>query len=245
MTLVEFLAPILKKTNKDKVLAVLYFNQRYKATDSLTVDKIRSELKAARVPKHSNINVPDVLNKSGHYVDSPGLDNAKRLWKLTDSGSIYIRDLLGLPQNEPEIEHDVASLNQILNSIKDDDVKDYIEESIKCLSVNAMRAAVVFLWSGAIREVQNELLKNKNLNTALMKFDPKARNVTKIDHFAYIKDSITLLAACELEVLDKNEKDMLEDALKLRNKSGHPGKYKLGPKKVSSFIEDVVGIVFK
>jgi len=47
-----------------------------------------------------------------------------------------------------------------------------------------------------------------------------------------------------LFVLDKNEKDILEEALNLRNKCGHPGKYKLGPKKVSSFIEDIVNIVF-
>jgi hypothetical protein len=36
----------------------------------------------------------------------------------------------------------------------------------------------------------------------------------------------------------------LEEALNLRNRCGHPTKYRPGEKKVSSFIEDVAGIVF-
>lgn len=109
-----------------------------------------------------------------------------------------------------------------------------------------MRASIVFLWSGAIREIQQKLLfvDNKKLNTAIQKHDPKARNVRRIDHFAYIKDKVTLLSALEIGMLDKNEKDILEEALNLRNKCGHPGKYKPGPKKVSSFIEDIVNVVF-
>lgn len=78
-----------------------------------------------------------------------------------------------------------------------------------------------------------------------MSWDQKGRPDTReLDHFAYIKDDITLQAAQDLGVLDKNEKDTLKEALGLRNRSGHPGKYRPGSKKVSSFIEDVVSILF-
>ena len=246
MTLVEFIAPILKKPHRDKILAILYFSQRYKSVESLAVDDIRKELKSSRVKGHNKINVADVLNKAGHYVDSPGLDGSKRLWKITDSGNQYIRNLLGLPASDPEIEHDVSSLTNLLSKIKNKEIRDYINESLKCLTINALRACIVFLWTGAIRTIQEKLLtKSKiDLNAAIKKHDPKARDVNRIDHFAYIKDKTTLLAAVELGILDKNEKGILEEALNLRNKCGHPGKYKPGPKKVSSYIEDVVNIVF-
>lgn len=65
-----------------------------------------------------------------------------------------------------------------------------------------------------------------------------------LGHFAYIKNRITLLGAMELGIVDKNQKDILIENLNLRNKCGHPGKYKPGPKKASSFIEDIVSIVF-
>ena len=61
---------------------------------------------------------------------------------------------------------------------------------------------------------------------------------------AYVKDKLTLLAAQELGLLDKSEKDTLQENLNLRNRCGHPSKYRPGVKKVSSFIEDVVSTVF-
>lgn len=246
MTLVEFLAPLKGSSHRERVLAILYYEHRYKGRDSLTVEGMRQGLKNARVPRSSRVNVADVVARSGHYVDSPGTEGNRRLWKLTDSGSQYVRQLLGLPGTEPEVEHDVGALVTVTSKIKDAEARNYVEEAVKCLQVAALRASVVFLWAGAVRALQQSLFaqESRRLNAALQKHDPKARKVTSMDHFAYIKDKVTLLAAQELGVLDKNEKDTLEEALNLRNRCGHPGKYKPGVKKVSSFVEDVVSIVF-
>ena len=117
---------------------------------------------------------------------------------------------------------------------------------MKCLSVGALRAAIVFLWAGVVRKIQQEVYKFSHsiLNSAIIKYDPKARNITKIEDLAYIKEKTLILASLELGIFDKSEKDILEEALNLRNKCGHPGHYKPGVKKASSFIEDVVSIVF-
>lgn len=244
MTLVEFIAPLDK--NSHRILAILYYKKRYESVVSLTVDPIRAALRTARVPGWKKINVADVLNKSGHYVDSPGSLDAKRLWSLTDSGEQHVRDLLHLPAAEPEIEHDVGSLEGIASKITDPDVRSYIDEAIKCLQIGALRASVVFLWAGAIRTIQEEMLAagTTKLNAALSKHDPKAHKVSRVDDFAYIKDKVVLLVAQDLGVVDKGQRTTLEDALKLRNNCGHPTRYKPGVQKVSSFVEDVVGIVF-
>jgi hypothetical protein len=68
--------------------------------------------------------------------------------------------------------------------------------------------------------------------------------VKKLEDFAYIRDATALLAFQELGILDKGEKTTMGEALDLRNRCGHPTNYKPGIKKASSFIEDVVGIVF-
>lgn len=68
--------------------------------------------------------------------------------------------------------------------------------------------------------------------------------MSKLEDFAYIRDATALLAFQELGILDKGEKTTLAEALDLRNRCGHPTKYVPGVKKASSFIEDVVGIVF-
>ena len=246
MTLVEFIAPLRQSSNRDKILSVLYFQHRYSNKQTLTVEQIRSQLKLARVPRWAKINVADVLNKSGHFVDSPGSEGARRVWKLTPSGEEHVRTLLKLPTAEPEVEHNVSTLESLASRISDQEIRDYVEESIKCLRVGALRASIVFLWTGAIRTLQQKALKKgaKALNAALQTHDPRARNVSKIDDFAYVKDATTLLALFDLGIVDKGERGALEENLNLRNRCGHPTKYKPGVNKASSFVEDVSGIVF-
>jgi hypothetical protein len=82
------------------------------------------------------------------------------------------------------------------------------------------------------------------VTSAVQRLDSKARAVKSIDDFAYVKDATMLLAAKDLGIVDKNEKDTLTEALNLRNRCGHPGKYRPGVKKVSAFVEDVTSIVF-
>jgi len=244
MTVAEFLAPL--GSQRDLCLAVLYFHQHYRHTPSLTVEGIRAELLRARVPKASKFNVADVLNKSGALVDTLGASASGRLWQLTTSGETHIRTVLKLPAAQPEIEHDVATLEALAAKIKDIVVREYILEAIKCLSVGALRASIVFLWTGAIRTLQEEAFTKHyaNLNGAIVKHDPKARVVNKLEDFAYVRDATALLAFQELGILDKGQKTTLGEALDLRNRCGHPTNYVPGVKKASSFIEDVLGIVF-
>jgi hypothetical protein len=82
------------------------------------------------------------------------------------------------------------------------------------------------------------------VNAALQRHDPKARRVSKLDDFAYVKDVLLVDALFDLGIIDTTEKKILGQALDLRNSCGHPTRYRPKEKKVSSFIEDLVGIVF-
>jgi len=246
MTIVEFLHPLKGGATRDLCLAALYFSQRYNDQSEVTVDELRALLKRARVPRAAKLNLADVLAKCAPHVDTVGMRGRSFLWSLTTAGQTHVRSLLGLPEAEPEIEHDVSSLEALLSSISDAEVADYLAEAIRCLSVGALRAAVVFLWAGAVRRIQQDCIAcgATNADAAVQKQDPKARKIRKLDDLVYVKESVLLLAAQDLGLFDKNERSTLTDALNLRNKSGHPGKYKPGPKKVSSFIEDLISVVF-
>jgi hypothetical protein len=103
----------------------------------------------------------------------------------------------------------------------------------------------VFIWAAA-REIQTKMMAKGStaVTAAVQKHDPKARTINKIDDFAYVKEAVQLLAAMGLGLLDKREKDTLEESLDLRNRCGHPSKYTPGVKKVSAFVEDVTSILF-
>jgi hypothetical protein len=247
VTLVEFLAPLKHSQYRDQCAAVLYFRTRYEAADALTVEEIGKALVRARLPKARSINVADVLNKSGEMVESPGVRGKARLWRLTTTGEAHVRKILSLPESQPEMEHSVTSLEALAGKIANADVRDYILESIKCLRFDALRPAIVFLWAGAVSVVRDKSVGKglAQINAAVRIHDSKAREIKKADDFAYIKESVLLLAAEGVGVLDKNQRTTLEDALDLRNKCGHPTKYAPGIVRASGFIEDVVGIVFR
>lgn len=246
MTLIEFLHPLKGGNNRDICLAAMYFHQRYEGLSEVTVDGLRTLLKRAKVQRAPTMNVAQVLSVAAPFVHSPGKQGNKFLWELTATGQNHVRQLLSLPASDPEVENDVAALQTLVCAVADVDLADYLNEAVKCLQVNALRATVVFTWSAAIKKIRDNVFHSglAAADAAIKKYDQKAKTLSKVDDLVLVKESVLLLAAQELGLFDKNQRGTLEECLNLRNKCGHPGKYKLGPKKVSSFIEDVTGIVF-
>ena len=242
MTLIEFVAAIKSKGYKEKTLATLLYAELYEGLDVLAAGQIRDRMKSTRIKRADRINVSDVLARAGHYAHNPNGSG----WSLTPSGRNHIRELLELPATDIEKQQDVSKLQTVVSGISDPVIRDYVGESLICLQHGALRACVVFAWTGAIRVVHERMLAGNHaaLNCALKRHDPKARDVSQVDHFSYVKDKTTLLAAQDLGIFDKAQKDTLEEDLNLRNRCGHPGNYKPGEKKVSSFIEDLVTIAF-
>ncbi|WP_409497152.1 hypothetical protein [Amycolatopsis sp. cmx-11-12] len=248
ITLVEFLNPISRSSYQAKCLATLYYHERYKNSSPITTEEMRTALAQARISVAKKMNIPDILNKAGHYVDTDGVDNkGRKLWHLTEAGRTLVRSMLNLPDHEPEIEIDVGTLRRIAEKVNDDVVKSYIEEALICLSVGAFRAAIVFLWSGAVRTLQDSILAHgaTAVNAAIQKHDTRVRSVAKIEDFSSVKDMLTLLAARELGIIDKGQWSALDAALTTRNQCGHPTSYRPGEKKTSGIIEDIVNILYQ
>jgi hypothetical protein len=245
VTLAEFLAPIRGSTNKKKVLATLFYFETFEERQSVRAEEIKKALQTARVPNARTVNVRDVLGKAAHLVHSPGSDGRRRVWQLTAAGRAEV-SAMGLPLPKRDVEKDASSLEELVRKLDDPDVKGFVSEALLCLRVGALRAAVVFLWSGTMRTLHSRAYAAglPQLNDAIKKHDPKAREIRKPEDFGYIRDAVALLACQELGFFDKGQHIFLKQGLDLRNQCGHPSKYKAGEKKVSSFIEDVLGIVF-
>jgi len=247
LTLGEFLHPLANASQKNLVLAVMYYLHRYKGSEAVTTADIKDAFTAAKHAKGKRIQHAAVLNQAVPYVESPGgKADGRLLWKLTDTGEKHIRKLLGLPDAEPEVEHDVAALSKLAAKVADESVRDYLEEAIKCLGVGARRAAVVFTWTGAVATMRNEIFTKgvKQVDQAIQKHDARTPTFKKKADFENVTDATLLEVAHTLGVYDKSEKKRLKEGLDLRNDCGHPVKYKAGEKKVSSFIDDLIGIVF-
>ncbi|ARN77062.1 hypothetical protein BST97_03060 [Nonlabens spongiae] len=148
-----------------------------------------------------------------------------------------------------QIEHPINRdyFEQIIIGISNKAERDYLKEALTCMSVGSLRAGIIFAWNAGILNIRQKCFNHgsTSLNNAIQKFYPRAKEIKKMDDFAYIKDSTLLLTAQELGEIDKGEKDSLEDCLDLRNKCGHPGNYKPKSLKASSFMEELINIVFR
>lgn len=241
MTLAEFLHPLRKGSKREQVLATLFYCRHQEGVASISVRDLRSRLIQANVPRARNANLSDALTALIPLVDRQG----GGYWKITESGETEIRKLLALPDQAPQAQEDVGTLTTLAQSVKDETVREYVEEAIKCLQVGARRAAVVFLWTGAVHQIREDVWEQgkKLIEESLQKRNPKARFRRK-DDFSFVKDSVLLELTGDFSIFDKSERKRLTEALDLRNDCGHPVKYRPGEKKVSSFIEDLLQIVF-
>lgn len=148
-----------------------------------------------------------------------------------------------------EREHPVNReyFEDIIIGIEDKSEQEYLKEALTCMTVGSLRAGIIFAWNAGVLNLRKKCFYHGkiSLNNAVLKFYPKSKEIKKIEDFAYVKDSTLLLVAQELGEIDKGEKDSLEDCLDLRNKCGHPSNYKPKSLKASSFMEELINIIFK
>lgn len=90
----EFLARVKCKTDRDRVLAILYFNFK-QGLLQLTAKEIADEFGRARTKKPANLS--DVLGKSigkGYVVIAPELKDGQKAWQITGFGEEYVETLI-------------------------------------------------------------------------------------------------------------------------------------------------------
>lgn len=142
---------------------------------------------------------------------------------------------------------DTTDLEYILLKITDKEERDYLQEGINCFKGNALRAGVIFLWTAAIHKIQTKCMKLNlaTVNSELKKIYANSKQIKVIDDFEYIKDEYLLDLACNLKIYDKTIKGILKNnCLDLRNKCGHPGRYKPKQLKIKGFVEDIIGTLY-
>lgn len=163
---------------------------------------------------------------------------------ITATGEGHLEQTYGVASNHGSTAP-VPALSGLARRIADDATRGYVEEAVACLGCGARRAAVVFLWTGAVATLRNTVWESGavGIEVAWSRHNQRARFRKKGD-FEDMKDAHLLEIAEDLDVIDGSQKTILRHALDLRNTCGHPVKYAPGESKVASYIEDVAGIVW-
>jgi hypothetical protein len=160
----------------------------------------------------------------------------------------YFADvIIPLRTKKPLIE---PNLLDLLDRISDEDEREYMKEALKCVSIEAKRAAIVVGWIAAMWSLHKKIeLKSFSLFNKFYKkrharnAQKKIKTVKKIEDFEYYPDSEVLLVSEDIGILDRGEKRILEKCLELRNICAHPSKYEPEHSEVSVFFERIVNVL--
>jgi hypothetical protein len=244
VTLAEFLQPVRGASKGDQLLATLFYFKYEEGKDGLTTGQLRDALVRARIPRAKDANLSDAL---GRLI--PKVDRYLGDWSLTGTGEEDVRIRLGLDLGQPtKAVQDVTALSRLLPEIDDAVIRDYIHESVTCLQADARRAAVVFLWSGVVAVVREEVWqaagkKPTEIEKAVQKRNPRISFRKRAD-FESVNDATLIEITDDFELYGKAQRKRLKEGLDLRNDCGHPTTWKPGENKVSSFIEDMLQVVW-
>ena len=246
-SLTDFLQPLKRESATLRALGMMYYLASEEAVPAVTSSSLRELFKRLRTPGAATLNISDVLGRLGRSGYTEAVAGTSPIaWKITDSGAALIRTKLGIPEDTSEVRAEIAALTALAQSkVTSEETRDFLLEAVSCLGASALRAAVVFVWSGAVWTVQEWLMKKPlaDVNREIARHQ-KTREAKNINDFAFVNDATTLLVARDLGLWDKGQHTIVEHALDVRNQCGHPSRYKLQPSRCKSIIEELVELVF-
>lgn len=245
----EFLKSLKKGSLASRVLCVVYYLSEHRDVATLTSSDVIDVFRTIRDRQSASGNVSQALitcAQSG-FVHNTGTKRGREiLWEVTDTGRAEVRNVLGIVVEPDELEKEVNDLTVIASRLSNADVRDYLQEGIDCLRVRAMRASIVFVWSGAIRLIQARLMDSAYLagTLASLKALGVRRPIATIDDWSYVEDSQTLRAAKDVGLFSKTQHQTISQGLVLRNQCGHPSNVKPSTNKTKSYLEELSDLVF-
>jgi hypothetical protein len=237
------LSELLQKTDlsqKDKLLTILYLGG--KSRYSIGEIKKIAEVSGLRAIKTWNISAILAAAKTLaiHYPDG---------WSVTTSAIAYLNGKGVSNSGSSPVVQVASDLRVLLPSIKNGQVKSFVEEAIGCVESSHYRAAVVLSWVGAISVLQDYVVCKHltKFNAEAKRVNPKWKDASTADHIGLMDegDFLDLLASPNVGVLGKNVKEELKNtALKLRNGCGHPNSMVVGKTRVAAHVEMLILNIF-
>jgi hypothetical protein len=140
----------------------------------------------------------------------------------------------------------LKSLNDAL-AVAPPDYRDYLVEAVACYEQGLYRAAILMVWAATVEYLyivaSDDPDRIKDLeaaNFARFRTSRTYRQIKKKDDFLYLGEANWLQLAEDAGLMNRNARQMLIERLNLRNRCGHPTKYKPGREETVVFIESLL-----
>lgn len=166
-------------------------------------------------------------------------------WELNETGKAHLH-ALGVSSISPAAVQVAADLRVYLDKITNENVRNFVEEAIKCYEGELFRSAIVMSWLAAIAVLQMYIIQNKldDFNNEASRVDLKWKVAKTADDLGEMKEHTFLDRLQAISVIGKNTKAELQKALKLRNGCGHPSSLAVSRLITAAHLETLLLNVF-
>jgi len=167
-------------------------------------------------------------------------------WEITAAGRQHLRSL-GFGKRGPVTIRLATQLRTLLDEVKDQDTKDFVDEAIRCYEAEMHRSSIVMSWLAAVDVLYRNVCSHHlpAFNKEASRVDPKWKPASTPDDLGRMKEGDFLDRLAAISVIGKNVKAELKHCLERRNGCGHPNSLKIGPATVDHHLEILLLNVFR
>ena len=175
-------------------------------------------------------------------ANEPGLE------RLLD-GLRLLQDEYREPVADTEVEAPRAALQSLEDAVAGAPAgyRPYLEEAVACYDNGLFRAAILMVWAAVMEHLYMTAASHRNgirsfetVNKSRFGTSKNYRQIKKRDDFLYLRDRDFIQLAEDAGMLNKTARILLHEQLDLRNRCGHPTKYKPGREETVIFIESLL-----
>jgi hypothetical protein len=139
-------------------------------------------------------------------------------------------------------------LRGLVEKVSTDAEQTFLEETLKCYSVGAFRAAIVMAWNLAYSHLENWILAQPErvdrFNASLaIKYQKRTERLSDHDSFAEFKEFDVIETAAHAKMISKNVSELMKEKLKRRNAAAHPSSVMITQAQADDVITDLVNNV--
>jgi hypothetical protein len=154
---------------------------------------------------------------------------------------------------EPVADIGVEAPRAALQSLEDAvaeapaDYRAYLEEAVACYDNGLFRAAILMVWAAVMEHLYMTAASRRDgvkgfekVNKTRFGGSKNYRQIKKRDDFLYLREYDFIQLGEDAGMFNRNARKLLHEKLDLRNRCGHPTKYKPGREEAVIFVESLL-----
>lgn len=136
----------------------------------------------------------------------------------------------------------IRDMELLLNSVHSDEIKEYMNEALRCYNASSYRACVVLSVIAGMQDLRNKINSVASTNPNIKRLDEEI-SIKEQELQTFEKYMIEQCATEQIGILSADEAKMLKIYLDIRNQCAHPGVHTCKAEEARNVFSGIIDIL--